>query len=172
MPCADYIKGLVPASCIILAGLLGCDSGPKLPKVVPVTGYISLNDEPVAGATVVFISAQKSGRSAAGKTDEFGNFSLATYFNPQLELDGAEPGEYMIQVTKLEEGSAVPAPPPSDPSLSPQELMKLQTEYNMERMKSGGPKSLLPERYNNPKTSELKASVIEGMPHLKLELTD
>ena len=72
--------------------MLGC--GPKYPETVPVSGTVTLDKKPVAGAAVVFTPTE--GDRATGTTDPSGKFELSTY---RLG-DGAVPGKHRVTVTK------------------------------------------------------------------------
>jgi hypothetical protein len=79
-------------SLILLAMLaMGCSDAPKLH---PVQGTVTLDDEPVDGAGVVFNPADdKTGLLAAGKTDAQGKYVLRT-----MENQGAQAGKYKVTV--------------------------------------------------------------------------
>jgi hypothetical protein len=62
---------------------------------VPVSGYVTLDGKPLAGAAVQFHPASSGGRPAVGRTDEEGHFSLTT-IKPE---DGVLPGTYKVTVT-------------------------------------------------------------------------
>jgi Domain of unknown function (DUF6795) len=72
--------------------LSGC--GPKYPETFPVTGTVTLDGKPVAGAAVVF--TPEEGQQATGTTDDSGRFELSTF---QL-ADGALPGTHRVTVAK------------------------------------------------------------------------
>lgn len=86
----------------VSAGLLflttvGC-GGSGFPDPVPVSGKVTYKGKPVEGAQVTFLSQSEGARSASGRTDANGNFSLTT-FNTN---DGAIPGEYVVTISKIE----------------------------------------------------------------------
>ena len=72
--------------------LPGC--GPKYPETIPVAGTVTLDDEPVAGAAVVF--TPEEGEEATATTDAAGRFELSTF----RLADGALPGKYRVTVAK------------------------------------------------------------------------
>lgn len=72
--------------------LPGC--GPKYPETFPVSGTVTLDGKPVAGAAVVF--TPEEGHQATGTTDDSGRFELSTF---QLG-DGALPGPHRVTVAK------------------------------------------------------------------------
>jgi hypothetical protein len=132
----------------------GCSNHPE---VVPVSGTVLFQGEPVDGAHVSF-QLPGAPRHAAGTTDAAGRFTLTT-FKPG---DGALPGEHEIVVYKWESATAASDSPGS-------------------RQAPGGgkmanyvhPKSMLPARYENPKLSDLRVTVESGSPmDLVIELTE
>src|SRR5262249_58322349 len=62
-------------------------------------GIVTVNGQPLAGATVTFHPAEEGRRPASGRTDDDGTFELTT-FHPG---DGALPGTYKITVSKAVE---------------------------------------------------------------------
>lgn len=171
--------------------LSGCgSSGPKI-NTVPVTGKITYNGQPVAGATVAFIPNNPDGRAARGVTDDLGVYTLTTYVGPNDQPAGAEPGEYKVTVEKKQvaPGSALPGKPAE--GTDPTEMMQKQFDKdklkmeNQEEMRSkmmGGQgfspmqqpemQNLIPAKYSNPNSSGLTASVGPGGGTFDFELTD
>jgi mannose-6-phosphate isomerase-like protein (cupin superfamily) len=68
----------------------GQDQGPPPVKV---TGVLTLNGQPLAGATITLVP-EKDGRPAAGRTDAEGRYTLSTFAND----DGAVPGRYRVTI--------------------------------------------------------------------------
>ena len=125
--------------CAMVVGCGGPAGDPNRPATVVVTGTVTHNGQPVEGATVAFLPKVPSDPGASGRTDASGKFTL-TAFEPG---DGAVPGSYLVTVVKTEiEGGAVEQ---EDSTAAP--VM---------------PKSLIPERYNNPQGSGLTAEVKDG----------
>ena len=139
---------------LILAAI-GC-GGPSLPNAVSVSGTVSYQDKPVAGAQVVLNNTDEKGKPASGVTDAQGNFSVQTYVDG-AQAKGAMPGSYKVTVTKIEQST-----------LSSEEMMKAASGGN-----PAGPKHLLPKKYSSLTTTSLTAEVKKGSPApLKLELAD
>lgn len=136
----------------------GCGSGN--PSTVPVKGTVTLNGNPVDGASVTFVP-EAGGRPATGTTDASGQFTLTTFETG----DGAPEGKYKVGVNKtsaavnVEAGAGGAAPPGVQLSGPPG---------------SGGPpprpKSELPEKYGNAEKSGLTVEVKSGMEPVKLDL--
>lgn len=80
---------------VLVALLSGCGDG--RPTRIPVSGVMTLEDQPVAGASVMF-SPVDGGRPAEGVTDDQGRFELKT-FDPG---DGAILGKHRVTVRKVE----------------------------------------------------------------------
>lgn len=93
---------LPPASltiaCLIAGAVLcltpGC--GPRRPATVPVTGRITLDGKPVAGAAVMF-EPEGGGVPARGSTGPDGTYTLTTFERD----DGAIAGRHRVGVTKV-----------------------------------------------------------------------
>jgi hypothetical protein len=84
------------ASLVLLgvATLLGCGGGPgDAPDTAPVTGKITLDNAPLANATVTF--QPTSGRPSTDVTDEQGNYDLKF----SIRKDGAALGEHVVSIT-------------------------------------------------------------------------
>lgn len=92
---------LVAALCCSLvgAGLVGCSKA-RIKGLVPVEGVVTLNGEPVSGATVMFAPKKhdpsRPKGSAQAVTDASGKFKMTT-LDPG---DGVFPGDYYVTVTK------------------------------------------------------------------------
>jgi hypothetical protein len=80
----------VALAALLLAGG-GCADNAKLVKV---SGVVLLDGKPFKDATVTFVP-ENSGPTAAGVTDEDGNFYLTT----STVGDGARPGDYKVVMT-------------------------------------------------------------------------
>lgn len=112
--------------------LAGCGSGGRL-AVVPVSGLVTLNGDPLPDASVTFIP--EKGKPATGKTDQTGIYRLTTY----TQGDGAVIGKHKIAISKMTD---LPE------SNTPEELAKI--------------KHVLPETYADPERSGLTAEVKSG----------
>lgn len=100
-----------------LALLWGCNKAD--PSLVPVTGTVTLNDQPLANATVTFIPKSGTpGFGGVGKTDAVGKYKLA---GSRDNESGIPPGEYRVVISKrlMPDGSDLPANDNTPPMNSP-----------------------------------------------------
>ncbi|MEZ6139057.1 MAG: hypothetical protein R3B84_00665 [Zavarzinella sp.] len=84
---------------LIMSGF-GCDSANSL---YPVAGAVFFEDQPAAGATVIFVPVDGDREDQArptGKVDPSGNFTLT---HPRGA--GAIPGEYIVLVSWFDENA-------------------------------------------------------------------
>ena len=84
----------VSASVAVLGAVFGC-SGSEGPKMARVSGTVTHNGNPVAGATVIFFSPNAP-RNAKGTSDAAGKYQLQTLDR----LDGAVLGDHTVTITK------------------------------------------------------------------------
>jgi Carboxypeptidase regulatory-like domain len=142
-------------SVVVSLGLCGCSSDNSTssrPRVVPVSGRVLANGQPLVGAHVTFTNMQAN-RSAYAKTDAEGKFTLTT-FKPN---DGAVPGKQQISVSKLE-------------SLNPANA-GVDRSTTTNAAPSPARRWLIPRHYGDIKTSGLTADIPEeGMSDLVVEL--
>ncbi|HEY2252860.1 MAG TPA: carboxypeptidase-like regulatory domain-containing protein [Planctomycetaceae bacterium] len=95
-------------ACLAMVVLIaGCSEapavGPDVGKLVPVSGKVTLDGKPLAGATVNFMpkASAKTGFGATGTTDEAGEYSLEVHIGNGKTSEGVLPGIYDVTVTKL-----------------------------------------------------------------------
>ena len=147
-------NNLLPFVILGFVACAGC-KGPKVDGLVPVRGTVIYKGEPLEGAAVCFTPKEfKTGdRLGTGKTSAQGKFELRTIG----EL-GVLPGEYVVIVIKNE---VVPR--------------KQSQQANSKTGRPSPPhvKSLIPERYTDPKTSDLHVNVgSNGLQDWRLEIAD
>lgn len=85
--------GLVLAAGVL--GLAGC--GSEGPEIAYVSGRVTMDGKPLAGASVVFIP--EDGRPAGARTDENGYYVL----NFDERRKGAIPGKNLVRITTVRE---------------------------------------------------------------------
>lgn len=116
--------------------------GKSGPETAKIRGTVTLDGNPLADAGVAF--STESGQMASAQTDASGNFTIE-----------APLGKNAVTVTKTAGGGADAGDglmPAEDAAAPP-------------------PKSQVPDKYSNPKTSGLSVDVAKGMDPVKLELS-
>lgn len=149
----------------LLLAVAGCSS--KYTPV-PVSGEVTLDGQPVDGATVYFyaVGDAKEGRPATGQTDKEGKFRLSTLGTN----DGALPGTYKVVVAKY-----VPTNPnlkiPDFPNTPEGKAQRDDFMYRNFEAKGIQPfKSSLPDKYGSSDKTPLNCEVSHSTT-VKLELT-
>jgi hypothetical protein len=117
----------------VLAAFLMLSAGCGGSKTLPVSGVVTLDGKPLAGAGVLF-QPIANGRPASGTTDEDGRFALKTE-----NLSGTMPGSYRVAIAKQDIG-------PTGDMFSP-------------RRQPAQVKWVTPSKYGVPATSGLEATV-------------
>jgi Carboxypeptidase regulatory-like domain len=125
--------------------LTGCSNSSRLPTY-PVTGTVTSQGKPVAGAVITFVPTGNEGEAASAITDSNGKYALTTW----QAGDGARPGEYRVKVSKQEQATVDPAKLVQN--LSIEEEQKIYVESK----KAPPPaKRLIPSKFENEQTSGL-----------------
>lgn len=146
----------VVLSSLLLAGcLVGC--GYRRPGIAQVTGVVTLDDEPVEGASVSFRPIG-GGRHANGSTDKEGRFHLSSYG----ARDGAALGKHVVIVTKMvpSKAGAKRLERARAAGIDDSLIDTSMAEYE----------NLLPARYADPATSGLEVEVTSWMNRVALRL--
>jgi hypothetical protein len=137
-------------SVLFLGLAVGC-GGPDTP--VPVSGKVTLDGQPVAGAAIQFVpDGNGARRPASAGTESDGSYRITTH-NPG---DGALPGEYKVVITWE------PEPPPqfrpSEDGPSRQEQQKAIEQYQAKKKKEGKGYAI-PPIYSDPGKTPLRVKV-------------
>jgi hypothetical protein len=139
---------------ILVAGIgfsvTGCGGGAEA-GTVPIEGTVTVDDKPIAQASVAFIG-NEGARLASALTDASGKFKIR-----------AAMGKNVVTVAKAPPGGA--APPPSD---EPQ-LMVTEGEYL--KMQKAVATSEVPAKYGDPNTSGLSFDINDKMKTIEVALT-
>jgi hypothetical protein len=156
-------RGLLLAA--LLTAAAGC-GGKYTP--VAVSGVVTLDGQPVEGATVYFyaVGDEKDGRPAFGTTDKDGSFRLST----MGENDGALKRPYKVVITKY-----VPTNPnlkiPDFPDTLEGQNARQDFMYRQFEAKGIQPfKNILPARYGDSGTTPLECNVT-GRTKVNFDLT-
>lgn len=139
---------------VAIIGLIsGCGGGSSSKvKTVPVNGTVTLDDKPLAGATVRFFDTTGKNISVSGVTDDQGKYSLGV-----SDIKGAPPGNYNVVVSKLVDLMGNP--------------IKLENGKDavMAQME-GKAKELLHNNYSHMGMTQLKAEVKDGSKPIDFKL--
>ena len=145
---------------VVTVTLAGCNSDGN-PKTYEVSGTLTLNGQPVDGATIVLIPKGTGAYPATAVSNADGTFQLTT-FNAN---DGAVPGDYSVKISKMEY---------KEEAVSDTQVFASSEEenenYELTESSAAPPKNLLPAKYANPMTSELIYSVPEEASTFNIDL--
>ncbi|MHB8903028.1 MAG: carboxypeptidase-like regulatory domain-containing protein [Thermoguttaceae bacterium] len=143
---------------LLLVSSVGCGktADPNRPKTVRVTGTVTQAGKPVEGASVAF-HAEDNSSGAVGVTDASGNYTLTTF----TAGDGAVPGTYQVTITKSDRPAVAPK---SDGSVADtgDEAEADDEAADRDSERETAAKNLLPDKYADPKSSGLTATVSES----------
>jgi len=140
----------LPAVMFGAIGSLGCNTEPPIPETELVYGVVTLDDEPLPNATVMFYpSGSTSGIECSGTTDATGRFEIK---HPRGAA-GAPAGSYSVIVSRYVDGSGKAIDPKSD--IPPADLGAVES---------------LPPKYSSPDATVLKATVPPPEGEIKIEL--
>jgi hypothetical protein len=142
---------------LVLAGsIAGCSGDPA---VVKVTGVVTYEGKPLAGANVSFVPTEERGGrrpTAVAVTDAQGRFALKTNFGSATR-DGAVPGEHIVTISKFV--------PPNDMTEDAYAKL-LKTDDAERKSRPYNPEAtipprvqLLPAEYSDGTSSTLKVKV-------------
>jgi hypothetical protein len=137
------VRSLAGGALLCAVGLClfaGCGGGTEA-GTVPIEGVVTVDDKPIAQASVAFIG-KEGARLASAMTDSAGKFKIR-----------AAMGKNVVTVAKAPPGG--PAPPPSD---EPQ-LMPTEGEYKKMQVAAT---SEVPAKYGDPKTSGISFEINES----------
>ena len=133
--------GLMP---LLLLALVGCNSAPAGPPLVPAEGLISLNGKPLGAADLIFVpQGETKGQGGVGRTDAAGKFQLSSH---DRKFKGVPAGTYRVVINKLVKPDGSDYIP--DPNAGP--------------MDTGGFRELLPAAYSDMGVTTLQADIPEA----------
>lgn len=99
------------ATALLTVALLGCGGKTGGPTTYPVTGVVTQNGQPVAGAVVQFMpTAADSTASAQAQTADDGTFTVEVTFDMgKTTQPGLPAGDYKVTITKMEAPAGAPS---------------------------------------------------------------
>lgn len=133
----------VAVGLIVLVVLSSCGAEPPVPtpsQLVPVEGTVTMKDEPLEGALVIFNPSAAGGFIAHGYTDSKGHYAAETRSGDEIK-PGAAPGSYQVLVSRLLKPDGTPI---LDASEAPANVGAVES---------------IPMMYSNPTESKLRAAV-------------
>jgi hypothetical protein len=133
---------------LLLLAVAGCQRGPR---IVPVSGTITLDGQPVKDAAVMFM-LNPGNRIATGITDAAGRYSLSTHPTG----NGAFEGNHTVTVSLYRDESS-PGTNTPEGAVSGSSLVKIVW--------------LVPEKYSQPAASGLTATVSRGQSSYDFQLS-
>jgi hypothetical protein len=149
----NCLRSVVLAS-LVIVGIAGCDTSGG-PSVSYVEGVVTLDGQPVEGASIGFSPVAEGGVGGVGTTDANGVYKLTT---PTGTVDGGVPaGDYNVTITKkVMVGGTPEVTSSSDPNYGKQDASG-----------SGPPQApqyedVVPVKYNSAATSGIKVTVKSG----------
>ena len=167
--CRRTLTGVLYAGLTVLS--LGC-GGSDRPNVALVSGRVTLDSAPVAGATLTFEPAE-SGRPVSAITDSAGVYHLNSYDDG---TQGAIVGNYNVAIMKIAGDGAfklaagTPAPTKEDPSMALSEIAEPANDGSEDAQ--ADIEYLVPQKYMVAKKSGLTAAVTSaGTDSMNFELT-
>lgn len=152
MRVASEARGVLGRWCVALCAVLPVMTacGPKRPDVLPASGVVTFEGDPVSGAQVTFM-APSAARAAYAVTDSAGAFSLSKFGKG----DGAAPGAHVVTIAR-------PQPTASDAPMAVEQADAAYTAAMAKASRRQGERSELPARYADPSQSGLTAEVKHG----------
>jgi hypothetical protein len=155
---------IAAATCLALGGCSASDR----PAMAPVSGKVTFQGKPIAGATVVFL-CPGAPRQAVGTTDASGTYRLTTFESS----DGAVVGTHVVTVKKgaaiSEEGDAeLETNEELDSAKEVDDAVK-RTLETRRRVRKSRPE--IPAKYAHRSTSDLSKDVIAGDNVINIELS-
>ena len=152
--------------CALLATIVLTGCGRSIPELVPVEGTLSLDGEPLAYKSILFLPEEgTAGNGAGGFTNGEGKYYLlAVIFGVTSDYRGCPPGRYRVVVSE-------PMFPITDADFGPLD----QEEEGDEPAPAVGPisgpaKTRIPAVYASERTTSLIVEVPESGGLLDLEL--
>lgn len=149
------------ASCFLLTlAIVGCGKATPPPEFAahlqPLTGKITMNGQPLAGATVAFHPDPKApgGEMAYGTTEADGSYLVKTIVVGQGPREGIAKGQYLITVNKI----AMP-----DGSPIPKDMTEADAEAD-------GAKQVVPGKYLEIDSTVLKVTISDDVATHDIEL--
>jgi hypothetical protein len=156
----DEMRGIWGVAGVALLAVWGCGSGGDGPGYAGVSGVVTMDGNPVEGATVVF-TPTGAGTMSMGLTNASGEFTLTTSTGKK----GAAIGDHAVTVSLVIMPEAATTGSVDD--LATQMPSEAQDPAAAEAAaakaaKASQPVYLVPQKYGDAKTSGLTATITSG----------
>ncbi len=155
----------------LIVSSFGC--GGETEDVNPVTGKITYDGKPLAGARIRLEStAGGASRVYACDSQADGSFTIEAVYSTETK-QGAPAGNYKILVGKFEKDeSATEESDPDADEAAELELVEQQTEGGEDVIEAASAKSQINEKFNNSSTTPLTVEVKAGANSITIDLKD
>jgi hypothetical protein len=130
---------------LVVVAMTPLACGQSGPEMASVSGKVTYNGKPVPKGTISFVPVTQGGRNAVGEIGPDGSYKLQT----EQPGDGAQLGDYKVTVSAHDE-----------------EVLQYIPKTPVK------PKLLAPAKYENPNTTDLKATVKRGSNPYSFDLKD
>jgi len=160
-----------PAAAFLLIGglylLVGCSRSGR-PATAPVHGLVTFQGKPVVKATVTFL-CPGAPRLAIATTDDSGIYRLTT-FEPN---DGAVIGTHVVTIEKESpELQQTMETKPADSKSMSKAIAQAMRQTAQQIEKADKAKSLLPAKYADRRTSDVRKEVVAGDNLINIDLSN
>lgn len=152
------------AAWLLVAAAVGCGRRTG-PDVQEVSGVVLLEGSPFDGAHVAFHPVG-GGIAAGGMTLADGSFRLTSNRGGRRNA-GAVAGEYVVTVAKWRDDNP---PMPPEPDSADPDILRKRREWEAAMAARKPLVSLVPKRYGDAATSDLKATVKVGRNTFRFDL--
>lgn len=139
--------------CLLALASVGCDSGPAM---APVEGVVTLDGEPLEGATVL-LEPEIKVRGTIGITDASGKFSMTAYIGTN--------GVAIAKGIDLAAGGAE-----AETTATDEELEAGEDDGSGEDYAEDSNELLTPAKYGSARTSGITIDVQDGMAPVTFEM--
>ena len=168
------VRGSVAlACCLTILGTVGCgdSSGGKPVTLAPVSGTVTLNGSPLAGARVDFFP-ENGPMAVCTETGLNGEFTLKS---GALKGCAVGPAKVAVYIPEETTGSsaAMNTTPKTPEEFAEQSQKMAQMTIDHQKAQANKQKSMVPARYRDPASSGLDQTIEKGgSKEIKLELKD
>ncbi len=144
----------VVSLCLAVVAVTGCGKDAAYKKT---TGTVTLEGQPLEGATIMFYPTASDGEAGAGRSDSAGKYEV-TSSGASNGGTGLKPGDYKVTIVKYEEVVDEDQAAYDRGEITYDELQNRKSKGGPNK-KSKAPKLLSPVEYSNTNATTLTATV-------------